>query len=521
MAEALDPVLTQPHISNRILRSLLLYFRESQGPEFVRDIVQEAGLSLDYVQDTERWVSNTFTERLILAVGRRLHPPLEEVPGKDHPVWQHWHTGGRLNMRRDVIGPVWLVLRALGSPRRLYEEVPRLIARGNRTTLAELVESTSRSVTLRVAPKEGCPPEHAGSCWARRGIFEAIPTIWGMPPGEVVEKSCMHDLVHPAEACLYEVRFRSRGLRDLVPLLLATLMLGLLGFALGMYAGTGPLAVPLAALGAVGGLSAIGWRRFALARAAHEEDAERLGALLARSDERYSTLWEEGQELKKALLANRKFSGYLANDLVERILEDPSVEQTLGGERTDAAVLFADIVGFTPRCEASDAETIVAELNLYFDHIDRVIAGYDGIIDKRIGDGIMVVFVSRDGEGVVDQRMRAMRCGLGMLDAVRDVNHMLDLRGSKPIQIRVGLAAGLLVQGNMGSPIRLEYTVIGDVVNKAARLEGQAKPGHLVAEKDFKVLVMSAGQVVDERQVQVKGKTEVLEIIEVAPRERD
>ncbi|MCP4807375.1 MAG: adenylate/guanylate cyclase domain-containing protein, partial [Proteobacteria bacterium] len=175
----------------------------------------------------------------------------------------------------------------------------------------------------------------------------------------------------------------------------------------------------------------------------------------------------------------------------------------------------------TPRCEASDAETIVAELNLYFDHIDRVIAGFDGIIDKRMGDGIMVVFVSRDGEGVIDQRMRAMRCGLGILDAVLDVNHMLDLRGANPIAIRVGLAAGLLVQGNMGSPIRLEYTVIGDVVNKAARLEGQAKPGHLVAEKDFKVLVMNAGRVVDERQVQVKGKTEVLDIIEVAPRARD
>jgi len=518
MAEALDPVLTQPHVSNRILRSLLLHFRETEGPEFVRDVIADAGLTLDYVQDTERWVSNTFTERLILAVAARLHGPLDAVPGRDHPVWKHWHIGGRMNMRRDVIGPVWLVLRALGSPSRLYEEIPRLIARGNRTTQAELVASSPGSATLRVGPKEGHPPEHPGSCWARRGIFEAIPTIWGMPCAEVSEQACLHHPEHPAEACVYVVSFRSRGLRELVPLAVATIFLGLLGYALGSYVGTGPLAVPLAALGAIGGLSALGWRSHAKARAAHDEDAERLSTLLANSDERYSTLWDEGQELKKALLANRKFSGYLANDLVERILEDPSVEQTLGGERTDAAVLFADIVGFTPRCEASDAETIVSELNLYFDHIDRVISGFDGIIDKRMGDGIMVVFVSRAGEGVVDQRMRAMRCGLGMLSAVEEVNHMLELRGAKPIQIRVGLAAGLLVQGNMGSQVRLEYTVIGDVVNKAARLEGQATPGHLVAEKDFKVLVMNAGRVVDERQVQVKGKSERIDIIEVAPR---
>ena len=150
--------------------------------------------------------------------------------------------------------------------------------------------------------------------------------------------------------------------------------------------------------------------------------------------------------------------------------------------------------------------------------MDSVIAAHDGIIDKRIGDGIMVVFVSRprpDGavEPAGEVHERAIDCGLGMLRALETCNAEFAARGADPFQIRVGVAAGPVVQGNMGSPVRLEYTVVGDVVNLAARLEGQATPGHLLVPR----AVAGPGRTGEARTVRVKGKEHPIEAVELRP----
>jgi adenylate cyclase len=130
----------------------------------------------------------------------------------------------------------------------------------------------------------------------------------------------------------------------------------------------------------------------------------------------------------------------------------------------------------------------------------------------------MVVFVARDlEERPLDLQRKAVRCGLEMLRSLPDCNRRLAERGSAPLQVRVGLAAGPLVLGNMGSEVKLEYTVIGDVVNLAARLEGQATPGHLLMEEGLLEAVKGTVEVVAQRRIQVKGRSEPVDVIELRP----
>ena len=132
--------------------------------------------------------------------------------------------------------------------------------------------------------------------------------------------------------------------------------------------------------------------------------------------------------------------------LVEQILEKPEQELKLGGRRTDAAVLFADLVGFTRRCEQLTPEAVVEDLNTWFSVVDPIIHAHGGIIDKRIGDAVMVVFVPREGEDRSNGEIwsRAIRCGLAMQSAMSECHRALAQRRAEPMDLRVGIAGGEL-----------------------------------------------------------------------------
>lgn len=183
-------------------------------------------------------------------------------------------------------------------------------------------------------------------------------------------------------------------------------------------------------------------------------------------------------------------------------------------------MLFSDIVAFTPRCEQLEPAEVVEQLNVYFSYVDRAFSDHRGVIDKRMGDGIMAVFVPHD-EDDTPVGTRAVRCALEMLHHLDACNAELAERGIEAFQIRVGVAAGSLVQGNMGSDVKLEYTVIGDVVNLASRLEGQARPGHVLAQHCLVTALPEAdleGVSLDEpRTINVKGRAEAVEVQELRP----
>jgi class 3 adenylate cyclase len=513
-----DP-LREQELSNRLVLPTLHYFEEVGGAAMVEAVIEEAGLPRSYLEDTTGWVSMEYLERFTVAVIKHLGRG-ELFPPYDDPVYRHWHELGRRSMQRDALGASWLMLQAMGSPGTLFTQLGKISGRANRglAVSGQVLGQGLAEITCR--PKDPHRGWYMPSCWNFRGMLETVPTIWGLPPGRLEHTRCMFDRDHPADACVYRVRYRDPRFARYR----AAVVAGGLGVGLGVGAAVALGQPELVGLtGAVGaGATLAAWfaRRSAQAEARIAEDGEHLGRTIDDLDRRYSELREHGAALHDSLLAAQKLSGYLPSDLVEQIRADPTRELTLGGSRTQAAVLFADLVGFTSRCERKDPEAVVAELNRYFEHIDPAFERHGGVIDKRMGDGVMGVFVPKEGADAREIRRRAVRAAVDLVRGLEACNHALRLEGGEPLQVRVGIAAGPLVQGNMGSAARFEYTVIGDVVNLAARLESQARPGHVVVTTDvfnaFQGALPEGVRAVGRQIISVKGKREAVDVVELA-----
>jgi len=218
--------------------------------------------------------------------------------------------------------------------------------------------------------------------------------------------------------------------------------------------------------------------------------------------------------LADSLMANQKFVQYLPRNVAEGILEDPAQALKLGGEPREAAVLFADIAGFTTWASAVTAQEVVALLNRWFSETDTAISAHTGIVDKRIGDGLMVVFLHEDD--VPHPAQRAYDCALELLDRARALVPEADAAGFGTFGIRVGVNFGECVAGNIGSPSRLEYTLVGDVVNLAQRLESVAPVGNVRVSASV-VQHIGTGAVHSGGLQDIKGKAEPIEVFGPAP----
>jgi adenylate cyclase len=150
----------------------------------------------------------------------------------------------------------------------------------------------------------------------------------------------------------------------------------------------------------------------------------------------------------------------------------------LGGENRLVTVLFADIRGFTALTEGMEPQAVIGLLNECMEYLSQAIDAEAGVVDKFIGDEVMGVFgapVTQD-----DHARRAVAAALRMKDGMAAFNSVREGRGDVPLGIGVGINSGLAVAGNMGSSNRLNYTVVGDVVNLASRLAGQAVAGQIL-----------------------------------------
>jgi len=143
------------------------------------------------------------------------------------------------------------------------------------------------------------------------------------------------------------------------------------------------------------------------------------------------------------------------------------------GEERTATVLFCDLRGFTSFAERTPPRELVQTLNEFFAAMTVRARSCGGFVDKFIGDGVLVVFGLFDAAGGPEAgAAAAIRCGLGMRDGLAQLNDERAARGEPPLAMKVGVHTGPVVAGTLGAADRHEYTVIGDTVNVAARLEG-------------------------------------------------
>lgn len=171
------------------------------------------------------------------------------------------------------------------------------------------------------------------------------------------------------------------------------------------------------------------------------------------------------------------FSRYLAPDVVDLVLRDP-LEIQLGGYRRDISVLFADLRGFTTFSEQTEPEHIVELLNEYLTAATEVILARGGTLDKFVGSAVMAFFNAPDDQ--VDHPARALDSALALQATVNELNARRDHEG---LQFSIGVARGLALVGNIGAPLAMNYTAIGDMVNVAKRLQEHADPGQILADE--------------------------------------
>jgi adenylate cyclase len=180
------------------------------------------------------------------------------------------------------------------------------------------------------------------------------------------------------------------------------------------------------------------------------------------------------------------FSSYLSDKLVARLEKDPDAAK-IGGDNKEVTILFTDIKSFTTFSENHTPQEVVSRLNEYLYAMVQIVYRFDGTVDKFIGDGIMAYWGAPIAQP--DHAKLAIACALAMQEAMITLDAKWEQEGVEPFSIRGGLQSGEVVAGNVGSHgKKMEYTVIGDTVNQAARLEGTAKyygVSFLVGEKTY------------------------------------
>jgi adenylate cyclase len=212
--------------------------------------------------------------------------------------------------------------------------------------------------------------------------------------------------------------------------------------------------------------------------------------------------------LKKA------FQSYVAPEVVNQIIKHPE-RLRLGGERRELTILFSDIRGFTTLSESLDPEALVGLLHEFLNPMSEIIVRHGGTIDKYMGDAIMAEFGAP--LDLPDHAARACRTALEMVQTLRELDRKWQAEGRPPLRVGVGINTGPVAVGNMGSERLFDYTVIGDNVNLASRLEGLNK--YYATE----ILVTAAtaqelnGQFILQEVdlVKVKGKTRPIAIYEL------
>lgn len=216
------------------------------------------------------------------------------------------------------------------------------------------------------------------------------------------------------------------------------------------------------------------------------------------------------RELWKKLVMTKSFGSYISPEILEMVMAHPDGD-LLGGKRMEVTVVFTDIRGFTAYSESRDPEQIVEAVNEYFEIASRHIHRRGGYVDKFIGDAVLGVFGVPLAQP--DHALRALQASVAMQ---RELLAQDPARNPLLAKVGIGINSGVAVAGDLGSDVKRQYSVIGDCVNVASRLNAFAAGGKTIISRSTFEAAGNTLEVVALPPVKVKGKTEPIEIFEVS-----
>ena len=204
----------------------------------------------------------------------------------------------------------------------------------------------------------------------------------------------------------------------------------------------------------------------------------------------------------------RSFSRFAPPELVERIIEAGSLGS---GDRREVTVMFTDIRDFTRISEKQDPVVVIEVLNGYFSEMSRIIRAHHGLVTRIMGDGIMSVF------GALEQNpwhaLDAVEAAVDMTQALEHYNEALRTRRFPGLRFGIGIHCGSVVAGVVGSEELLEFTVMGDVVNVASRIEGLTRQfdSDILITKEVRDRIGDRFRLMEMHPVQLKGKSNYID----------
>ncbi len=219
------------------------------------------------------------------------------------------------------------------------------------------------------------------------------------------------------------------------------------------------------------------------------------------------------ERIRRERVARDRLERYHSPAVIEAVLSDSGADRASVTLR-ETSILFADIVGFTARCESLPPEEVAAFLNQFFSLAADVIFKHGGTLDKFIGDAVMAFFGAPLPQA--DHAERAVRSALELISVLEEWNSEREAAGDDRVDVRIAVNSGPVVVGDIGSASRVDYTVLGNTVNVTARLEEHvATPGSIVLGENTQAAVRDIFPTESLGSVQLKGLTRKINIFRV------
>jgi adenylate cyclase len=221
----------------------------------------------------------------------------------------------------------------------------------------------------------------------------------------------------------------------------------------------------------------------------------------------------QSEELQEQAAVRGSFERYFAPAVAAEIARNAGATR-LGGERRPIAVLFSDVRGFTRLAEGMNPEALASLLSDYFTEMVEVVFEHGGTLDKFVGDALMALWGAPMAQE--DAPDRAVRAAIAMQEALVHLNARWEAAGRPTLKVGIGVNYGEAFVGNIGSNRRLEYTVLGDVVNVAARLCAEAGPGEILVAEGLRASTRGGWHYETLQSMELKGREERVQVYKVS-----